>query len=199
MPLKKERNGAKGKETRIRVLDQAARLFSERGYAAIGLEEIARESGLSKGALFSHFDSKRQIYVESVARVFDLTLGPYELPTGRMSSIARLRHYLNWICPIMTENRLMVRLNLHMVLDHDIELLHELLRGPFSRNHELFMKLLHDIKPKHDPRVIAFFVYSVLLLNDELVALADIWAPDTAKLIGGEKSPSHIEAMIKAM
>lgn len=196
---KRVRNGTKGKDTVIRVLDHAARLFSERGYADVGLEEIARVSGLSKGALFSHFTSKREIYIESVSRVFELTLGPYEQPHGRMSNIARLRHYLNWICPVMAENRLMCRLGLRLILERDVDLLQQLLQGPFRRNHEVFMELLKSIKPKSDPRVIAFFVYAILFLNDELVDFADIWAPNTANVVGGEKSAAHIEALIKGM
>ena len=40
------------------ILDAALAEFSERGYAATTMDDIARRSGLSKGGLYAHFASK---------------------------------------------------------------------------------------------------------------------------------------------
>jgi AcrR family transcriptional regulator len=45
-------------ETRRRVLDAAFAVFSERGIAASSLNEVAAAAGLTKGAVYSSFDSK---------------------------------------------------------------------------------------------------------------------------------------------
>ncbi|MET3957799.1 AcrR family transcriptional regulator [Rhodococcus sp. OAS809] len=45
-------------DTRERVLDAAARLFSERGYEAASLKQIAAAVGVSAPALYWHFESK---------------------------------------------------------------------------------------------------------------------------------------------
>lgn len=44
------------------ILDAALAEFSERGYAATTMDDIARRSGLSKGGLYAHFASKDAIF-----------------------------------------------------------------------------------------------------------------------------------------
>ena len=44
--------------TRRAVLEAAAGVFAERGYAAATIAEILNRAGVTKGALYFHFDSK---------------------------------------------------------------------------------------------------------------------------------------------
>jgi AcrR family transcriptional regulator len=43
---------------RERVLDEAARLFSDRGYANVSTADIARAAGVAEGSVFHYFGSK---------------------------------------------------------------------------------------------------------------------------------------------
>ncbi len=45
-------------DTRRRILEKAREAFATRGYAATPLELLARELGLTKGAIYHHFPSK---------------------------------------------------------------------------------------------------------------------------------------------
>lgn len=47
-------------ETRQKVLDAALKVFSEKGYQAARLEDIAEEAGVTRGAIYWHFGSKEQ-------------------------------------------------------------------------------------------------------------------------------------------
>ncbi len=48
-------------ETRQRVLDAAFEVFGRRGIAASSLTEVAAAAGLTKGAVYSNFDSKDEL------------------------------------------------------------------------------------------------------------------------------------------
>jgi len=50
--------------TRSKLLASALRLFARDGYAAASVDRIAEDAGFSKGAFYSNFDGKEQIYLE---------------------------------------------------------------------------------------------------------------------------------------
>jgi AcrR family transcriptional regulator len=53
-------------KTRQRLLDEAQRLFRERGYAATSLEQIADAAGVTKGAIYGHFASKEDLLLSAI-------------------------------------------------------------------------------------------------------------------------------------
>src|SRR5258708_12002824 len=56
----------KAAEHRRQIVRAAARLFRERGIGATGVDSIAKEAGLTHGAVYSRFGSKEAIAIESV-------------------------------------------------------------------------------------------------------------------------------------
>ncbi|MDS1269797.1 TetR/AcrR family transcriptional regulator [Lipingzhangella sp. LS1_29] len=55
--------------TRAALLHESRRLFATRGYAAVGLAEIVRAAGVTKGALYHHFAGKLELFREVLAQV----------------------------------------------------------------------------------------------------------------------------------
>ncbi|WP_062216564.1 TetR/AcrR family transcriptional regulator [Streptomyces sp. NBRC 109706] len=49
-------------ETRSALVREARALFAARGYGAVGLAEVVRAAGVTKGALYHHFDSKAALF-----------------------------------------------------------------------------------------------------------------------------------------
>ena len=53
------------------LLDSARTLFVKKGYRATSTEEIARNAGLTKGALYFHFKKKEDILFELIKAIWD--------------------------------------------------------------------------------------------------------------------------------
>jgi AcrR family transcriptional regulator len=54
--------------TRTLLLDAAERVFARRGYRGASLDEIAAEAGFSKGAVYSNFSSKEELFLALIDR-----------------------------------------------------------------------------------------------------------------------------------
>jgi AcrR family transcriptional regulator len=90
MSLGKASAPPRGAATRHGLVAAARELFVERGYAAVGTEEIVARAGVTRGALYHHFADKQdlfravheQIEAELVAGIGDRMAGvedPWEL------------------------------------------------------------------------------------------------------------------------
>ena len=62
---------SKGEETKERILHQAALLFNTRGYAGASISDIMRVTGLKKGGIYNHFQSKDDLALQA----FDYAIG----------------------------------------------------------------------------------------------------------------------------
>lgn len=70
--------------TRSEILDAAQKVFARKGYHAASMDDIVKESGLSKGALYGYFDSKEELFLALRARIveFDLAQVLAAMPKG---------------------------------------------------------------------------------------------------------------------
>jgi AcrR family transcriptional regulator len=48
--------------TRSEMMRTARELFAERGYAGVGTEEIVARAGVTRGALYHHFEDKKDLF-----------------------------------------------------------------------------------------------------------------------------------------
>jgi AcrR family transcriptional regulator len=70
-PPKRLTREEKRAQTRERLLDAAERVFLRRGLQGSSVEEIAAEAGFTRGAFYSNFKSKDELFVELLqARVY---------------------------------------------------------------------------------------------------------------------------------
>jgi TetR/AcrR family transcriptional regulator len=54
--------------SRDKILEVAEALYARRGFAGVGMREVAEAAGLGKSSLFHHFRSKAQLYLGGRAR-----------------------------------------------------------------------------------------------------------------------------------
>jgi AcrR family transcriptional regulator len=55
-------------ERRTAILDAALTAFSQKGYHATSLDDIAREADISKALIYEHFASKQELHADLIAR-----------------------------------------------------------------------------------------------------------------------------------
>ena len=56
------RTKEEAEQTRQDLLDAALTVFSQKGYTATRLEDVARAAGVTRGAIYHHFGSKAELY-----------------------------------------------------------------------------------------------------------------------------------------
>src|SRR3954454_524487 len=62
MNVTKRTQAERTEATRAALITAARPLFADRGYAGVGTEEIARAAGVTRGALYHHFEGKRELF-----------------------------------------------------------------------------------------------------------------------------------------
>lgn len=55
----------KGQQTRLAILERAARVFSLSGYSGTSMDALTHATGLTKGAIYNHFGSKEALMLEA--------------------------------------------------------------------------------------------------------------------------------------
>ena len=63
-PVRRRR--ARSAATRAQIVEAAAALLAQNGYAATSLEQVAAHAGLTRGAIYYHFASKEALYWEVI-------------------------------------------------------------------------------------------------------------------------------------
>lgn len=81
-------------EQRKKVLDGALECFSSKGYVAATIDDIVKQSGISKGSIYKLFKSKEDIYIQLMYQNTDeviddirAILAKYSTASGKLSSL----------------------------------------------------------------------------------------------------------------
>jgi TetR/AcrR family transcriptional regulator, transcriptional repressor for nem operon len=85
--LRKER---KGEVTRRLILQRAAPVFNQRGYAGASMSEIVEATGLEKGGIYNHFGSKDELALESFAYAISLMVDAFVVAQEGKVGVDRL-------------------------------------------------------------------------------------------------------------
>ncbi len=70
-PERRSRREQAGDATRAALVDASRALFASRGYADVSIDDITQATGVTRGALYHHFDDKKDLFqavVEEVER-----------------------------------------------------------------------------------------------------------------------------------
>src|ERR1700746_1724209 len=64
----------KGEQTRQEIIRKAAPIFNQRGYDGAALSDLMKATGLEKGGIYRHFESKQQLAAEAFDYAWKLAL-----------------------------------------------------------------------------------------------------------------------------
>jgi TetR/AcrR family transcriptional repressor of nem operon len=86
----------KGEQTRREIIRKAAPIFNQKGYDGAALSDLMRATGLKKGGIYRHFDSKQELAGEAFDHAWKTAIdarfeGTQEIPNtvDRLKQIVR--------------------------------------------------------------------------------------------------------------
>lgn len=104
----------KSEQTRALIIEQAAHLFNRKGYSGTSMQDVLDATGLAKGGIYGHFNSKEEIAVEAfeyasgqVLRELGARIKAQENARAKLTAI--INYYYNFLesspieggCPIL--------------------------------------------------------------------------------------------------
>lgn len=122
--------------TRQTILEAAAVVFERQGYQAATITEILKVAGVTKGALYFHFQSKEELALG----VFDAQEPPEQVPPQPLK-LQELVDMGLWFTYRLRTN-LLTRAGVRLSMDQQAHTLDR--RGPFLRWREMLLGLLNQ-------------------------------------------------------
>jgi AcrR family transcriptional regulator len=101
-------------EKREKILTAAKNAFAQKGFAAVGIREIAKAAGLNSATLYHYFKNKDEIYSEILEQTFNKIIdilkeiSTLELEEGELVKVA-VGRYIDFI----NENRGVLKILVH--------------------------------------------------------------------------------------
>lgn len=160
----------KGELTRQRIIELAAPLFNQRGFAGCSMQDVMEATGLEKGGLYRHFHSKEDLAAEafrySLAQAvklrtdhLDQTHGSLELLRSFVERFVETTSSVPGGCPLM---------NTAIDSDDGNPTLRELAREGLSEWRTRLFKIVEEgirrgeIRKKAEPRSVANLIIATL-------------------------------------
>jgi len=106
--------------SRGKILEVAEARFAQRGFAGVGMREVALAAGLGKSSLFHHFPSKAELYVAVIERVI-ARIEAHVLPALARSgeALAQTERALDAFVDALAEHPSTARLLLRSLVEDD--------------------------------------------------------------------------------
>jgi AcrR family transcriptional regulator len=171
-----ERVRMSGRERREQLVEVGRRLFAEKGFEAVTIEEIAHKANVSKPVVYEHFGSKDGLYAVIVDREMNVLLGMISDSLTADNPRALLEQAARALFDYIEE-----RADGFRVLVRD---------SPVAQNTGNFASLLRDVASQVDERLATEFeakgfpskfapMYANMLVG--MVALTGQWWLDVRK------------------
>ena len=79
-----------------RILNESIRLFRERGFSGVSVDEVMKSAGLTHGPFYNHFASKEALMAETLTHEMQRFIGALDrLPATEEGKAQYADHYLS--------------------------------------------------------------------------------------------------------
>jgi AcrR family transcriptional regulator len=129
-------------DTRQRLIDIAAALFTRHSFAGTSLQMIADEFGVTKAAVYHHFHTREELLTAVVQPLVDQLRSIVETAEAQRTAHARAEHMLTGYADLVVRNQ-----GLMSVLAGDPGVIDMLRAGGLGQLIERQIKLLADVNP----------------------------------------------------
>jgi TetR/AcrR family transcriptional repressor of nem operon len=80
-------------QTHERILDESIKLFRERGFAGVSVNEVMKASGLTHGPFYNHFASKEALMSETLTRDLQRSVSDFDKYPASEKGLAKYVDY----------------------------------------------------------------------------------------------------------
>lgn len=158
------------------VLEAARELFDERGFERVSTREIAERAGVTQAAVFRHFGTKTDLFVEAVAQPLTAFITEYlrhwiDGGHGRDTSIHDTTAFVDGLYALLLDNRPLLAALAGQVGEEPVHA--RFLQELFARlarevTAEARSKSNETMDPVYAVRFAFALVYGVAMLDDTL-------------------------------
>lgn len=162
----------RSREKFLAIVNQAKRLFSEKGVQQTTIQEIAEAAGVSVGIVYQRFDSKESLllylFEEVKQEISQFTL------TNTNSPHETLEAAIHLVCNTYAQNRAYFKALL--VESHQFTPLLKQVASALDLGIKLLSQSLerNGLKAKQAKRIATFTLRQVMAMNDQLLIFGDL-------------------------
>jgi AcrR family transcriptional regulator len=135
---------------REQLLDCAAELFAQNGYARATTAQLAKAAGVTEPIIYRHFDSKRDLFVALIERTGRETIQQWERDLADAEDPAeRLRRLIGDNPMVSERGRRAYRVILQAISEVDDPVIHDALRTHIKSLHAFLVEELEGAQKDH--------------------------------------------------
>ena len=138
--LQKQERGMRGKVPKSKVLKAALTLFSSKGYSETKMSEIARNVGISVGALYLRFRSKEELCLELIKdQTKDISRLTDELIKTKEDPLDTLKAYITLNLELAFKKRQLLAI---FIREYKLPFIQPLKKDFFKTQHKIIRDIL---------------------------------------------------------
>lgn len=163
---------------REQLLDCAAQLFAQAGYARATTAQLAKAAGVTEPIIYRHFESKRDLFVALIDRASERTVKQWEEHLADAKDPAERLLRLIGDNPMVTlQGRYVYRVLLQAITEVDDPVIHESVKRHMAQLHRFLTgevrraQVEHKITSRFAPELLAWLLIDIGLGYGVLSAL----------------------------